>query len=60
MRVKIGNRWHDVVSDGPLCVELTDADRRNIAAMVPHATKYAVFSDDDERSSDEKREWMEG
>ena len=60
MRVKIGTRWHEVASDSALCVELTEADRRNIAAMAPDATKYAVFSDDDPRSSAEKFDWMEG
>lgn len=60
MRVKIGARWHEVASDNALCVELTEADRRNIAAMAPNATKYAVFSEDDARTSAEKLEWMEG
>jgi hypothetical protein len=58
MRVKIGDRWHDVSSASPICIELSECDRRNIAAMSPTATKYAVFTDDDPRSPEQKLEWM--
>jgi hypothetical protein len=60
MRVKIGDTWHEVTATSPICVELTLADRRNISAMLPEATKYAVFAGDDVRDAAVKRDWMEG
>lgn len=59
MRVKVGDRWHEVTPDAALCVELTEADRRNIANMAPWATKYAAFADDDPRDRDAKMKWMD-
>lgn len=59
MRVKFGDQWHSVSADAAICIELTDADRRNIANMHPSATKYAVFADNDPRTSDAKLEWMD-
>lgn len=59
MRVKVGDEWHAVESGKPIMVELTDADRRNIAAMLPEATKYACFDDSAPLSPDEKFAWMD-
>lgn len=59
MRVKIGAQWHEVDPTSAIMIELTAADRANIANMVPDATKYAVFHDADERSVEQKRAWME-
>lgn len=39
-------------------VELTDADKENIAAMPEEAHKYAQFPDTDLSSADDKRAWM--
>lgn len=58
MRVKIAGTWHEVAPGRPIMVELTAADRRNIENMAVDATKYAVFDDGDELTSDEKYEWM--
>lgn len=60
MRVKIGDEWHGVGADSAICLELTDADRRNIANMAQGATKYAAFAPDDPRDDSAKLEWMDG
>lgn len=59
MRVKVEDRWHEVTPTSAICVELSDADRRNIANMADGATKYAAFSDADPRDPAAKLEWME-
>lgn len=60
MRVKVGNQWFCVKRGQPIAVELTEADRKNIANMAPDATRYAVIDDDDarERGPDEIRAWL--
>ena len=58
MRVKLNNTWHDVAPGQPLAVELTDADRCNIAQMLPEASRYAVFSADEPMTRDEMRAWI--
>lgn len=40
-------------------VEFSEDDKRNIARMLPEVTKYAVFTDDDNRTREQKRDWME-
>ena len=55
MKVKVG----DTVYDGelvPVMVILSDADKENIANMLPKCTKYAVFPD--ESPEDEIERWM--
>jgi hypothetical protein len=55
MKVKIG----DTVYDGeqvPVMVILTDADKRNIANMLPECSKYAAFPDT--IPQDEIERWM--
>lgn len=59
MRIKVGDDWHHVEPGKAIMVELTDADRRNIANMAENATKYAVFDDADPRSTNQKLAWME-
>ena len=39
-------------------IELSDADRRNIANMAPGARFYGSFHPQDERDEDEKIAWM--
>lgn len=58
MRVKVGNTWHECNPGQPIMVELTDADKRNIAGMAPSATRYAVFDDADQTTPAEKLDWM--
>ena len=45
MRIRIGEQVFDD-SSVPMMVELTDADKRNIANMLPECFMYAVFPDD--------------
>lgn len=58
MRVKVGDRWHAVDTTRSLMIEVSEADRRNIAAMAPDARFYACFDDRDSLSADEKLAWM--
>ena len=58
MRVKIGNHWHSIKPDSAIMVELSDADRRNIANMAPGARFYGSFHPQDERDEDQKVAWM--
>ncbi|WP_066519770.1 hypothetical protein [Sphingobium cloacae] len=59
MRVKVGNEWFSDEPGRPIAVELTLADRRNIANMLPEATRYGQFSKaDDDVPVDIKRQWM--
>jgi len=57
MRVKIGDKWFDG-NEQPVMVELTDSDKQNIANMLPHCTKYAMFPDNDHRSTEDMKKWM--
>lgn len=59
MRVKIGDDWFGATPDQPIMIEMNDQDKRNIRNMHPDATKYAIFSDLDERTREEKMKWME-
>jgi hypothetical protein len=43
MRVKIGENWYDS-SSGPIMLELTDEDKKNIAKMNSDATKYCEYN----------------
>ncbi len=56
MRVKLGDRWHEVGPGHPIAVELTLKDRDNIANMLPEATRYGVFPDG--MTADEMRDWL--
>ncbi|MBB3910847.1 hypothetical protein [Sphingomonas desiccabilis] len=60
MRIKIADTWHEVKLGTPIMIELSQADRRNIANMAPTATKYACFADGEPMSVDQKRDWMDG
>ena len=57
MRVKHGDQWLECELGKPLMVELTEADKRNIANMHPDATKYALFGEGD-MTTEEKQAWM--
>ena len=59
MRVKVGDQWFEAGPGRPVMVELTPADRRNIANMAESATRYALFHDADAAvPSDRKYGWM--
>ncbi len=57
MRVKVGETWFDW-RDVPICVELSDDDKRNLSNMPAHCTRYALFPEDTTMTQDEMREWM--
>lgn len=59
MRVKVGNDWFGATPTQPIMIELTEQDKRNIRNMHPEATKYAIFSDLDEKTKEQKMDWME-
>lgn len=52
MRVKVGDQWFGAEPGKPIMIEVTQQDKDNIQNMVPGATKYAVFTDDDEAFPD--------
>lgn len=56
MRIKIGDTWYTETPEQPIMVELTDADKSNIASMPPGRTKYAVF--DDDLTDEQRLDWM--
>lgn len=57
MRVKIGDTWYSS-SDQPICVQLSEQDKRNISNMLPSADKYASFPDHAGMGRDEMLDWM--
>jgi hypothetical protein len=56
MKVKIGNIVYDPMVQ-PICIYLTEDDKRNIRNMLPQATKYCVF-DEAKFDEDEIRQFM--
>lgn len=59
MRVKHGDQWFECEPGKPLMIELTAGDRRNIARMLPDATKYALFDDAEPMNNGDKLAWMD-
>ena len=59
MRFKIGNTWHKQELGQPIMVELTDADKANIANMCPSCTRYAVIDDEEFDSEEAEEQWMD-
>lgn len=57
MKVKIGGHWYDSEKQ-PICIDLTEQDKKNIAAMDPDYTKYAVFPDASELEPRQMFDWM--
>lgn len=44
MRVKIGDQWFEAEPDRPIMVELTEEDKKNIAATIgTDKTKYIAY-----------------
>ncbi len=56
MKVKVGNKIYDG-EDAPVMVILSDADKRNIANMLPECTKYASFPYGS--NDDDMEKWMD-
>lgn len=59
MRIKIGDTWYSPSAEAAIMLELSDADKANIAGMAASATRYAQFDDGDPRTSDQKVAWMD-
>lgn len=59
MRIKIGDTWHEAKAGAPIMIELKPQDKKNIENMLTEATKYAIFTDDEPMTVQEKLEWME-
>ena len=59
MRIKIKDKWHNISPDKPIMIQLSDADKRNIANMHPDCDRYAVFHDDDTMRSNDREVWMD-
>ena len=57
MQIKVGDKIYSE-NDQPIMVILTDADKKNIANMLPECTKYASFPDDTKLTEDEQYAWM--
>ena len=55
MRVKVGNVWHEASPNSPIAIELSDADKRNIAAMHPECSRYGVFAESGASEDDRQR-----
>lgn len=56
MRVKIGNEWFD--SDNSLImIELSETDKKNIAQMPEHLTKYTLY-DKNKFNHEDIQKWM--
>ena len=55
MKVKVGNKVYDPEEE-PVMVILTEQDKKNIANMLPDATKYAMFPD--KMTEEEVKEFM--
>ncbi|WP_137681184.1 hypothetical protein [Aurantiacibacter suaedae] len=60
MRVKVGNTWYEAEPGQPLAIELTEADKANIADMLPGCTRYAVMHDRDatDHTPQQKMDWL--
>lgn len=62
MRVKIGDTWYDS-DDQAICIQVSETEQQQIGAMdrlLAPEGKYAIFQDDDERTEEERRKWMDG
>lgn len=60
MRVKVGDDWFESEVGAPIMIELGAQDKVNIKNMLPSATKYAIFVDEDLLTREQKLDWMAG
>ena len=59
VRIKVGDRWYDM-RDGPIMVELSEVDKKNIKNMNPECSRYAEFTDEYNDAYLQKLlEWMD-
>lgn len=58
MRVKVGGMWFDC-KDAPIMVQLSAADKQNIANMPAEASRYAEFDEHDGKSAEDRLRWMD-
>lgn len=59
MRLKVGLEWFECQRGQPIMVELAPGDKKNIANMHPDATRYAIFDDDEDMTTEQKVAWMQ-
>ena len=59
LRVKIYDTWHQPNDHICLVIEFDEQDKINIKGMAENCFKYAIFHDEDVRSTEEKFQWME-
>lgn len=57
MKIKVGNKVYDGEKE-PVMVILTEQDKKNIANMLPEATRYCMYPSD-EYSIDYIDKWMD-
>lgn len=56
MKVKIGSKTYDSTIE-PIMIVLSEQDKKNIAIMLPSATKYCSFPS--EMDFDKVEKWMD-
>lgn len=57
MRVKINEEWYDS-ADVAICIELDTDARVGIIGMPSRKHLYAQFPESDQRTPDERKDWM--
>lgn len=57
MRIKVNDTWF-TIQDGPLMIELTEQDKKNIQNMAPTCFKYCIWTKGFEGQEEEVLEWM--
>ena len=57
MKVKIGHKIYDGEDDAVMII-LSDTDKKNIANMLPHCTKYCVYPSEKISEADISQ-WMD-
>ena len=58
MRVKVGDTWHSAFPNRPIMVELTLHDKNEIKNMAVGENHYAIFTDKDSTTAEEKGDWI--
>ncbi len=59
MRVKVGDTWYSAFPNRPIMVELSPHDKNEIANMATHENRYAIFTDKDDTTVEEKTKWIQ-
>ncbi len=58
MRVKVGDTWHSAFPNRPIMVELSPYDKNEIKNMASSENRYAIFTDKDSTTDEEKASWI--